>query len=288
MTISRLKAAFESLLLITGTFLLAFYLGFLSIYFLLLNYRGLIRDVFAQEIVNCSTNPDGTDASEPFGDDFEPDLPFGAIITSLFINAGGNCFGPYTEDGTYEDDTDGENSCYGIEGLGSSQITVSHDGESEGEVCPEITQIEVFWELPLTPTPGLSISPTPSPEPTTTVTPSPEPSVTPAETISPTLTQSPTESPTPTLTTTPTITTTPTPEPSVTTSTTPTPTGQVQGSSTTNSSTDSSDTTSSQGQVLGTSTLAATGYSEKILAFIGVLLITLSAYVGGYKLLFKK
>ncbi len=129
----------------------------------------------------------------------------------------------------------GNNGCYTASGLGTTNVTVSKIGS--GNTCKDISHVEFYADPASTPTPTPVVTPTPTP--TIIVTPSTTP--TPVVTVTPTVTV--TSTPSPVVTPTPTSEPVATPTPTSTTSSTPTPIVSGIGG----------------GQVLGASTLAATG-----------------------------
>ena len=212
------------------------------------------KGVAAQSQGNCNQNADLKDESNPFS----ITAPEGKVITSLTIKTGqAGCLGPYTSNGTYEDDLNGPNACYLVSGIGTQIGSAERVGDGEGSTCQEISHIEVEWGDPQEPTPTpTDVQPTPTEaEPTPTEA---EPTPTEGE-PTPTNTPGPTDTPT------------------------PTPTGQVAGTSTSNDPGDPSDPGDPgdpgvQGQVLGASTLAATGVKTEILYSLGLFLIGIALY----------
>lgn len=138
-----------------------------------------------------------------------------------------------------------------------------------------------------TPTPTDEPTPTPTDEPTPT--PTEEPTPTPTEEPSPTPTEEPTPTPTEEPSPTPTETQeeptpTPTESPTPTSTPTPTTTGTTSGTST------SSDPggPAPQGQVLGASTLAATGKTDDIILAFGLILTGAGLYGLTARKIFRK
>ena len=288
----RIKVLDETKL---SAFLASFVVAFL-VGMLLLPKNLFLSRVFAQGQGNCAEpQADGKDEVGPdFGDDFDPDLPAGFIITEVFIKAGNNCFGPYTADGTYENDTNGPDSCYEINGIGTNDLSVERVGDGQALTCQEISHIEVNWNEEISPTPTEEPSPTPTedpsptpteePSPTPTEEPSPtpteEPSATPTQEPSPTPTVEPSATPTeepsatPTESTTPTLTPTESPTPTLTPTPSPSPTGTVASTSTT-----SDPGNSTQGTVLGATTLASTGNKAGLfMVILGIIFSGLGIY----------
>ena len=105
------------------------------------------------------TNADETGVSTPFT------APSGEIVTGVCIKAGNDTFagglkhsGLITVDGTY-----GDNDCFVVSGIGTSQVSVTVN-------CKSVSHLDVNTGPETTPTP----TPTPT---TTTTTPTPTPAV---------------------------------------------------------------------------------------------------------------
>ena len=105
------------------------------------------------------TNADNTNESSPFT------APTGEIVTGVCIKAGNDTFagglkhsGLITVDGTY-----GDNDCFVVSGIGTSQVSVTVN-------CKSVSHLDVNTGPETTPTP----TPTPT---TTTTTPTPTPAV---------------------------------------------------------------------------------------------------------------
>lgn len=199
--------------------------------------------------------------------------PSGENVDGVCIKSGSGMFGDTHSEslanGTYE------SGCYQVTGVGTNTVTVTK--LLDGSECKGISHLDIYYSRSqVTPTPTETITPTPTdrvtPTPTETITPTPTSRVTPTPTEQITPTPTETVTPTPTETITPTPTLTPT----------PTPTGQVAGTSTSSDSGgdpgDPGDPGQVQGQVLGASTLAATGIDSKPLFVIGMILIGISLY----------
>jgi hypothetical protein len=210
-------------------------------------------------------------------------------ISSVCIKSGSAMFGG--EHGMFSSDQTYSN-CYAISGIGTSTVTVTRVGS--GKNCQELSHIDVYTttgQVNPTPTPTDTVIPTGTPTPTVTVEPTvtltptdsvdQEPTPTPTEPIG--IGGGPNETPTPTPTPTTQLENTPTPTNS------PSNNSQGGGSTTTNSNTTSGDTGSSQkqGDILGVSTLAATGTGGGVLATLETVLGALST-LGGAMLYGKK
>ncbi len=113
----------------------------------------------------CS-NADETSVSTPFT------APSGEIVTGVCIKTGESAFGELkhsellTADGTY-----GNNDCYIVSGIGTSQVSVTENTD-----CKDVSHIDVNTGPPPEATP----TPTPTPTATPTATPAVEATSTPA------------------------------------------------------------------------------------------------------------
>jgi len=226
-------------------------------------YKGM-KSVYANGIGECLPAANQKDESSPFS----VTAPSGQIISTVSLKAGTNCFGPYTTNGTFESScassgsvcTPVPNSCYQITGIGGNSVTVVKTGIGKADVCKDVSHIEVIWGDPASPTPSSSprVSPSPSPSPSESPTPSDEPEQSP----SPSPSEEPEESPTPT----PEESLTPTPTP------TPSPGFQLGGPP--------PPPDVAEGQVLGASTLGATGAFEETLFYLIFVLGAVSSGIG--------
>lgn len=222
-----------------------------------LGYKGAFADGGPNDECEDAQETSFVDGDE---DEREYTDPDGDIITGVCIKSGSNMFGDghseaLTSDGDYEDD------CYTIEGIGTSTVTVTRNFDESN--CQGISHLDIYTQVEEpTPTPTEEPSPTPTEEPSPSPTGEPEPTPTEVqEEPTPTPTEVP-EEPTPT----------PTQEP------TPTPTGTVAGTSTSNDTGDPGDSGQVQGQVLGASTLAATGAESESLITLGIILLGVALY----------
>lgn len=146
------------------------------------------------------------------------------IATGICIKSGSNMFGGghsgILGNGDYE------NSCYSVSGVGTNNITVTRNSDSN--TCQGISHIDInYIATTSTPTPFVTPSPSATPSASPSMTPSPTPVVTgtPSGTPTSTPTQKPTftPSPTPVITATPSPSTKPTPVVTSTPSPTATP-----------------------------------------------------------------
>lgn len=195
-------------------------------------------------------------------------LPSGYTITSVYVKAGSSCIEVYPAD---------SEGCYTAIVSGN---TVTVTGEESSE-CQDISHLEGTY----------SVTSTPTPTPTGTLTP------TPTGTLTPTPTDTPT--PTPTGTLTPTLTPTPTPTPNIGGDGDGLSDGKSDGRSDGLSSGVGGTaavlgvkTAAKRGEVLGASTMAATGSFPTTLASIeqvfGAALVALGAGLHGKKKFFNK
>jgi hypothetical protein len=240
---------------------------------------------------NCESGYVYKDESSPFTYSGEQ------IINKVIVKAGSE---QSTDDPCTEFTQDGNNGCYAVIGLGTTNVSVTKIGE--GRNCKDISHVEFYSEgqaptstptVTPTLTPKATNTPTSTPTPTTKLTPTPTVKVTITPTGKPTATLTPTIKPskTPTPTATPTVTPTPTNEPTNTPTPTPTEDGRGGPESTptpgaqptATPSVDPGSNQTSQGQVLGASTMAQTGSSPLtyIPYFFGVILISWGSY--GFK-----
>jgi hypothetical protein len=214
--------------------------------------------------------------------------PANSIVTGVCIKAGNNPFGDGHSDalgnGSYE------NGCFTVAGVGTQTVVVTRNFSSNQ--CQGISHIDVYITGTQTdPTNTPTLTPT-DVEPTITLTPTEEPTPTEGE-VDPTNTPTPTPTDddgrnidltsTPTPTGQPTATAAPTATPTAGPTATPTPGATGGGSNDTGGSTNGtsssvSATTASVGQVLGATTLGATGsFGEllmNILFYTGIVFTT--------------
>ena len=92
----------------------------------------------------------------------------GDVVTGVCIKSGANMFGG-DHSQVFTQNTANIASCYGITGIGTSNVTVQRTG-TPSSTCQAISHIDVIVGTP-TPTP----TPTPTVTPTHTVTPTPTP-----------------------------------------------------------------------------------------------------------------
>jgi sortase (surface protein transpeptidase) len=187
------------------------------------------------------------------------------IITRVEIKAGSNQSTDGNQCTTLTQN--GNNGCYAVTGLGTTNVSVTKIGS--GNTCKDISHVEFYADPGTTPTQTPTPVVTPTPTPTTLVTPTPTPTIvvsptpTPTRAVTPTITPTPTPTtevtvtPTPAVTPTPTVTVQVTPTPTSVPGATPTPTEVVTPTSTPNPT--STPAPIGGGQILGASTLAATG-----------------------------
>jgi hypothetical protein len=151
----------------------------------------------SQAAGNC-TSWDGKDESEPFS----ITAPTGYVITSITIKSGDDCF-TYTTNGDKETDANGD-ACYSISGIGTQTGSAEKVGVGAGQVCQDISHIEVSWEMLATDTPTATLADTATNTPTNTPedTPTNTPTATEEEqdTPTPTATEEEQDTPTPTAT----------------------------------------------------------------------------------------
>ncbi|MGH2582143.1 MAG: hypothetical protein ACRDFQ_04525 [Anaerolineales bacterium] len=168
----------------------------------------------------CMPNWDDKDDSSPFSITADS----GFIITHLCIKSGTENF-VYTNNGTFEDDGAGNhNACYQISGIGTGTASAVKVGQGKGQVCQDISHIEVKWQPTATNTNTPTNTATSTSTPSNTPTHTPTPTDTATATDTPTETLTPTDTPTPSNTPTETSTPTETPTPSDTPTSTPTST----------------------------------------------------------------
>lgn len=217
------------------------------------------------------------------------------IATGVCIKAGNMFGGDHSgilDNGTFE-------SCYTVSGVGTNSVSVTRGTPSSS--CQAISHIDVNY-LTTTPSPTPTDTATPTatasatPTPVSTFTPTPTITATPSATPSATPTASMT--PTPSGTPTPTVIARPTDSPSTTPVDTPSPTptptddsdGDSDGAGSDSSGGVGGSSTDTQGEVLGATTLAATGTIKedlgRIISVIGLVLVGISAY--GYSQIKRK
>ena len=89
------------------------------------------------------------------------------IVTGVCIKSGANMFGG-DHSQVFTQDTANIASCYGITGIGTSNVTVQRTG-TPSSTCQAISHIDVIVGTPTpTPTPTSAATPTPTPTPTAT------------------------------------------------------------------------------------------------------------------------
>ena len=194
---------------------------------------------------------DGTDGciKDEQGPDYTITSPNGELFSSVWVKTGG-------DDKCVYFSSDGSDGCFIVTGIGTVTVTVTID--PAGTDCHGISHIQAIIATP-TPTPTTGDEPTPTPGDDLTPTPSVEP------TVAPTVT----EAPQPTAT----------PQPSNDSG----GTGGTSSNDSGSSSSSSTNTETKQGQVLGTSTLAATGgFADSLAALsqiLGVAIMTLGKVI---------
>ena len=136
----------------------------LAVYFGLLNFSAPVGAV--ENHGDCtggvvSISPDTADlATYDAGGD---------VVTGVCIKSGANMFGG-DHSQVFTQDTANIASCYGITGIGTSNVTVRRTG-TPSSTCQAISHIDVIVGTPTpTPTPTHTVTPTPTPAATSTGT----------------------------------------------------------------------------------------------------------------------